>query len=366
MRQGLGRIAVIVACGWAAAASATELTSIAPTDVVPTMTYVSAASISTARTYGSYTGVGSLFISYQSTATTHIGSLCTGALVASNVVLTAAHCLAAGASDPIASVVYYLPSYGNVVNPGGATPDATNDNYTVANYLVNPSYDGNVLHGNDIAMVTLSAAATGHDVYGIYTGDPIHANGAQYTEFTRVGTGTVGDATGTYASGQDYYQRTGNNLYEYYGNQVFGSSVSSNILFSDFDDGTSAHDAFGVLHGNQQTGIDGESDSSPGDSGGPTFIDGLIAGITSFGTEPAGGCGSGKTDPYASASGSCINSSVGEMAGDTNVAAYSSFITSYIASANPVPEPATWAMMIAGFGMVGTGLRRQRKAAALA
>ncbi|NJC35200.1 hypothetical protein GGR88_002714 [Sphingomonas jejuensis] len=29
-------------------------------------------------------------------------------------------------------------------------------------------------------------------------------------------------------------------------------------------------------------------------------------------------------------------------------------------AAAPVPEPATWAMMIAGFGLVGTGLRRRR------
>ena len=28
---------------------------------------------------------------------------------------------------------------------------------------------------------------------------------------------------------------------------------------------------------------------------------------------------------------------------------------------NPVPEPATWAMMIAGFGLVGTALRRNRR-----
>ncbi|MES2895026.1 MAG: PEPxxWA-CTERM sorting domain-containing protein [Pseudomonadota bacterium] len=31
-----------------------------------------------------------------------------------------------------------------------------------------------------------------------------------------------------------------------------------------------------------------------------------------------------------------------------------------------VPEPATWAMMIIGFGLAGSGLRRERKAAALA
>lgn len=364
MRRFCARIALLVSAGLAAgAAGATDLSLGSVGDVVPTMTYVNASSIATARSYGSYTGVGSLFVSYASTANSGIGSLCTGSLVSSNVVVTAAHCLSASANDPITSIKYYLPSYGNVLNPNGANPDPGTDSYSVINYLVNPNYDGNVLHGNDIAVFTLAQAATGHDVYGLYTGDPIHANNAAYTAFTRVGTGTIGDQTGTYTSGQDYYQRTGTNLYEYYGDQVFGG-VSHNILFSDFDDGNAAHDAFGVLGGNHQTGIAGESDSSPGDSGGPTFINGLIAGITSFGTEPAGGCGAGKTDPYAAANGSCINSSVGEMAGDTYVGAYSSFIQSYIDAA--VPEPSTWAMMIAGFGMVGATMRRRRKIVARA
>lgn len=33
-------------------------------------------------------------------------------------------------------------------------------------------------------------------------------------------------------------------------------------------------------------------------------------------------------------------------------------------SFNPVPEPATWAMLIAGFGLVGATMRRRRSAAA--
>ncbi len=36
------------------------------------------------------------------------------------------------------------------------------------------------------------------------------------------------------------------------------------------------------------------------------------------------------------------------------------------AGGSAVPEPATWAMMIAGFGLAGAGLRRRRQAAALA
>jgi hypothetical protein len=35
---------------------------------------------------------------------------------------------------------------------------------------------------------------------------------------------------------------------------------------------------------------------------------------------------------------------------------------SYTYEATPVPEPAGWAMMIAGFGMIGAGMRRTRLA----
>ena len=39
-------------------------------------------------------------------------------------------------------------------------------------------------------------------------------------------------------------------------------------------------------------------------------------------------------------------------------------IDNFALSAQAVPEPATWAMMIAGFGLAGAALRRQRLLAA--
>jgi hypothetical protein len=38
----------------------------------------------------------------------------------------------------------------------------------------------------------------------------------------------------------------------------------------------------------------------------------------------------------------------------------------FISAAVGVPEPASWAMLIAGFGLVGGTMRRQRKVAAVA
>ena len=324
---------------------------------VPIMTYTTADKVAQGLTGGSYTGVGSLFVSYESTKTTGLGSLCTGALVSSGAVLTAGHCLAGemvdGKLDKVTSVTFYLPSRGE-------RTDANTFTAVVDSWKVHEGYDANDIgKGNDIALFSLSREATGHDVYGIYDGNPLR-------DFTRVGTGTVGGPQGTGTGGvsNDYKQREGRNLYEYHGDDLF-NDVSHNVLLSDFDDGTATHDVFGRIGGRKQTGIDGESNSSPGDSGGPIFIDGKIAGITSFGVTGAvfgGGCGkAGSIDPYADAQGRCTNSSVGELAGDTWVKPYTGFINAYLASA--VPEPSSWVMMLGGFGLMGASLRRRARRA---
>lgn len=343
-------LAAAVCSLWGTPVGAAPYTSAG--QLVPEITYTSTAAVTGGRTFGSYSGVGSLFVTTASTATTGFGSLCTGSLVSSNVVLTAGHCLynynESGQYDPVTSVRFFAPSLGE---------RTAANTYTATNWQVSPTYNGDLGAGGDFALFTLGTAVTGRDIYSIYQGDPLQA-------FTRIGTGTIGGPGGTGTVAADYDQRQGRNLYEYFGNQFF-SDVTGNVLLSDFDNGDPLHDVFGRAGGNKQTGILGESDSSPGDSGGPEFINGKIVAVTSFGVTGAvvdGTCGSPTNiDPTASSTGACTNSSVGEIAGDTWLRPYQDFINGYVA--NAVPEPDSWATMIAGLGAIGFFLRRARRRA---
>lgn len=312
------------------------------------LTYQTVEEVKTGRTGGSYTGVGTVNILYASTNSIEDSGTCTGSLVALNVVLTAAHCLDSK-DDPVVGIVFDLPSYGE------RTTESTY--YAVSgSWVIHPNYENG---GSDVALFTLTTEATGHDVYEIYQGDPIGK------EFTRVGTGLVGGPEGEDTGGVDqkYNQQQGQNTYEFHGDEVLKYS-NENALLSDFDDGTDAHDAFGVTKGTSHLGVAGESNGASGDSGSPTFIDGQIVGVLSGGTSASvlttTDCATaGNVDPYISEDGACSNSSVGEISIDNWVKPFTSYINDYIAAAAVIPEPSSWAMMILGFGAIGIGLRRR-------
>lgn len=96
-----------------------------------------------------------------------------------------------------------------------------------------------------------------------------------------------------------------------------------------------------------------EANVDNGDSGGPQFgADGRIVSVTSFGVTFIG--------DFGEIDGGTLNGTFGEFSGYLPLYIHADFL------AAAVPEPATWAMLVAGFGLAGAGLRRRGRPLATA
>ena len=229
---------------------------------------------------------------------------CTGTLLPTGKhILTAGHCLYREDSSNI-KVTFQLPT-GDVTIPA-------------RELFLHPQYD-DLTVANDIGIIELSkiapVAAQRYDIYR--QKDEIGQ------KHIKVGYGDTGK--GKTKDIYDNLKRVGFNIYDDTANALNRKFFEQdNIpknkqLAYDFDNGTRTHDAFGQIFGIWNTGLGAdEVNSAPGDSGGPTFIDGKIAGITSYGFGKNSGV---KTDVDSS-----TNSSFGEFSIDTRVSAYTNWI----------------------------------------
>lgn len=187
-----------------------------------------------------------------------------------------------------------------------------------------PSYDGD--GNNDLALVWLSRAApvqaTRHELYR--TGDEV-GKAFSLVGYGMPGTGSAGEFTGYSGSplrqkAVNQFDADGGTLKAYLGAGMSWTPAAGTQLVADFDDGTSAHDALGQLIGRNDTGL-GQAEGliAPGDSGGPAFIDGRLAGVATYTARLTRGGASPDVDGQA-------NSSYGEIAAWQRVSAYQQWI----------------------------------------
>ena len=196
------------------------------------------------------------------------GFFCSGTLIGSRYVLTAAHCaIGVGNTQGRFQV-------------GGKT-------YSTSQVYVHPNYNDRTL-ANDIAIYELNEDVTNVDAIDIFRGTPTVGS-----ELTIVGFGAGGN--GNSGHNGDYgTKRVGTTDIDY---------VENRIIAWDFDDNS-------------------ESNTAPGDSGGPAFLqiagEYQLAGVTSGGTRQDAGIGDYSYDTRVDAFQNWIDDIVGDGGGGGN------------------------------------------------
>jgi hypothetical protein len=243
---------------------------------------------------------------------------CTGSLLTTGRhLLTAAHCFNFQQPTPNLSPnpnnysVYFDVPTGRITA-------------SIADIVVHPQWQNDDSFNNDIAIIELATTAPETaNRYSIYT---------QFDEvgrvMQRVGYGIAGTGETGEGSDRTAVKRMGWNRYDALADWLNVEPdiniVPGTQLAYDFDDGTPEHDAIGREFGIHDWGLpEREVGSSRGDSGGPSFIDGQIAGIVSSGWS--------SSIPGVDVTNE-NDTSFGEIFTDTRVSAYAGFIGRTIAN----------------------------------
>jgi hypothetical protein len=237
-------------------------------------------------------------------------------------ILTAAHVVVGDTGTEVpAQIQVIFPTASSEASDASFNVNPNNVTYTFnaqlgVNAFANPNFDGDPLDGGDVGIITLPQAAPASvQRYDIARQDTALGQVCTMVGYGLTGTGAAGstvDSEGTEHVGQNKYDAT---------DTLLGGA--GDTLIFEFSSGQAKNDVFGQVFGIHDLGLGAaEADIAPGDSGGPEFVNGLIAGINDYIYEIPG--------PWDAVAG--LNSSFGEIGGAVNVALYATWIDSITSS----------------------------------
>ncbi len=255
-------------------------------------------------------------------------------------ILTAAHLFGSGSGS---ATIYFATTDGTV------TLQSTD-------IIVHPAYDASQ-NNNDVALVWLNGTAPiKAERYTLYRSDDAVGKVFSMVGYGLPGTGSSG-ADSSSASpparlkAKNTFDGDGAKLTEELHHQISWTPLAGSQLLADFDSGNAGNDAIGALLGivGQGVGAD-EGLISPGDSAGPAFINGQLAGVASY----TASLSSSRQHPDVDWT---PNSSFGEIGAWQNVSFYQQWIDQTVrAHFDKAPQTASEVQKAVVEGNSGTGL----------
>jgi hypothetical protein len=316
-----------------------------------------------------YSGAVGLLMNYGAAG----NFVCSGSLIGSFTVLTAAHCVSSATRGaPLSTTAFF---YAGADDPSLYAAGSGATQIAVSSTFVHPLYTKTVIDQNDIAVLNLAQAAPAFaPILGL----------SSLTDLTGVdhiiaGYGVRSDTGGSVGSnlgsgrlryaGNRFDFRFGDADFEGYWTGAF-PAVADHVWISDFDNGTAFRD------GSCNVAIF-EGPNAPAVFGKPVFTSdkycntGIRDANNSIAFEGIGGGGDSGAGYYVEGKIAAVHSFAlwyrddestnrfGQLKGAVPVYQHIDFIR-----ASMVPEPSTWAMAIAGFALIGGAVRRRRAARA--